>query len=92
MLIPVGVLFVLFVFRIVGAGDIKMLAMIGSFVCVDVWIIMVLAFLITAVYGVCILIRNSVTAGGNEFTKIHLSIPIAMGTLIFMTGGVALGL
>ncbi len=92
MLIPVVILFALFAFRIVGAGDIKLLAMIGSFVCADIWIVMVAAFLMTAVYGAVILIRNTLMTGSRGFTRIHMSIPIALGAVFYIVGGGLIGL
>ncbi len=92
MLIPVGILFILFAFRIVGAGDIKLLAMIGSFVGADIWIVMVVTFFMTAVYGAVIFIRNIMITGSRGFTKIHMSIPIAIGTVFYIVGGGLIGL
>lgn len=92
MLIPVGILFALFVFRIVGAGDIKLLAMIGTFVCTDIWIVMALAFLMTAVYGAAVLLRKLMMAGSRSFTRIHMSIPIAVGAVFYIAGGGRIGL
>lgn len=92
MLIPVGILFVLFAFRVVGAGDIKLLAMIGTFVGIDICIVMALAFLMTAIYGAAVLIRKLMMAESRSFTKIHMSIPIAVGAVFYIAGGGWIGL
>lgn len=107
IIIPISCLFVMFGFHIVGAGDIKLLAAVGSFVHIDIIRIMVAAFIITALYGGVIFVFrlvNAVKCGlkksvkqGEEasqhveesggFTKIHLSVPIALATVIIMFGG-----
>lgn len=92
MLIPVGILLVLFAFRIIGAGDIKLLAMIGAFVGADIWIVMALAFLMTSIYGAAVLIRKLMMAESRSFTKIHMSIPIAVGAVFYIAGGGWIGL
>lgn len=92
VLMPVGILFALFAFRIVGAGDIKLLAMIGAFVGVDIWIVMALAFLLTAVYGAAVLLRRLMMSGSRSLTKIHMSIPIAVGVIFYIAGGGWIGL
>ena len=112
MLIPVVGLFVLFVIRIVGAGDIKLLAAIGSFVYIDIIWIVRNSFVVAALCGLLIYVWRFMTAiyrrihcvrsleniSANEsensvrsdnviagrLTRIHLSVPIALGTLIFM--------
>lgn len=109
IVVPVICLFVFFGYHVVGAGDIKLLAAVGSFVHIDIIRIMGAAFIITALYGVGIfLIRlvNAVKFGlkgaesisvkgrasenvaeADRFTKIHLSVPITLATVIIMFGG-----
>lgn len=116
MLVPVVGLFLLFAVRIVGAGDIKLLAAIGSFVYIDIIWIVRNSFVVAALCGLLICVWRFVTAvyrrihcvrslenisadeSENEsensvrsdnvmagmLTRIHLSVPIALGTLIFM--------
>lgn len=112
ILIPIAGLFVLFSMRIIGAGDIKLLAAIGSFVHTDIVWVVIVSFLAASLYGVliyawrifgtvCHRIRemgaddesdnDSENGFGNEggtvfkgFTRIHLSVSIVFGTLIFI--------
>lgn len=88
MVIPVGLLFVLFVFRIVGAGDIKLLSAVGSIVGDRVWRIVVLSLFIAGIYGIYIIFKHFYEKK-KGYTRIHLSICIAVGALIYMMGGFA---
>lgn len=102
MCIPVLGLFILYLYKIMGAGDIKLLSAIGSFVWFDVIKIVVVAFILTALYGLCIILlrvvrmvreylKNDFISSDyckiNRFTKIHLSIPIALASVLIMFGG-----
>lgn len=92
MMIPVGILFILFALRIVGAGDIKLLAAMGAIVGVNIWRIVVMSFIIAGIYGVYIAVFKHLYEKKKGYTRIHLSICIAVGALIYMIGGFALEL
>lgn len=91
MLIPVVLLFVFFCFGVIGAGDIKLLAMIGSFLFKDILYVIPLALILTSIFGVFVAVKNIFYIATKRkkvselnFKKIHLSIPIALGTMLFM--------
>ncbi len=91
IVLPFVALFVLFNLGIMGAGDIKLLSAIGSYTGLGIIWIAVYAFVISAIYGiVSIIYRLSKKCVIRELTKIHLSIPIAIGTLIYVCGGAIL--
>lgn len=93
IVVPVLMLMVLFFFRIVGAGDIKLLSAIGSFVSLDITKIIVISFILTAVYGIGISVLKCFRIFPKPgFTKIHLSVPIVFGTILYVAGGVFLEL
>ncbi len=89
--VPVVLLFIFYCFGAVGAGDIKLLAMIGSFLSTDILYVMIFAFIFTSIFGVCVVVKNVLNivtkkkkASDVSFRKIHLSIPIALGTMLYM--------
>ena len=91
MLLPLALLFVFYCFGVIGAGDIKLLAMIGSFLFKDILYVIALSFVFTSMFVLFIAIKNIfciVTkrkkASQLSFRKIHLSIPIALGAMLFM--------
>ena len=84
------ILYFLFYVRIVGAGDIKLLCGIGSFVHLGIVKIVILSFILTACMGVLIVTVNIVSAyytRTKQLTRIHLSIPIALATAIYLCVG-----
>lgn len=87
MIIPVVILALPYVLHVLGAGDVKLLSAIGSVVGMGVWRVIVIAFVLTAVAGLCIVIVKLAAGQRQCFTKIHLSIPIALGTAVYMLGG-----
>lgn len=94
-----GVVFVLFVFfvaHVLGAGDIKLLAMVGAFVGDGIWDVLLYTCICTGMTGVSKLMYEQKLGsrhplGMREEKKgkhgIHMSIPIALGSVIFMAGG-----
>lgn len=90
--VPVFLLIILFAFRIVGAGDIKLLSAIGAFVSMDIIKIIIISFILTAVYGIGTVVLRYRLTSKKGFTKIHLSVPIALGTILYLSGGVFLEL
>lgn len=57
-LIPVIGLMVLFAFRVLGAGDIKLFAVVGTFVGLDVIWIVIYSFLLCGLYGGALVIAR----------------------------------
>jgi Flp pilus assembly protein protease CpaA len=93
IVIPVVLLWVLFVFRILGAGDIKLFCAIGSFAGIDIWKIICLSMIFGAAAGAVAVVRRllrCLKSGGfigfldEGFSKICFSVPIAMGLLTFV--------
>lgn len=87
IVLPLAVLFVFFIWRILGAGDIKMLSVIGSFVWLEVWRVALYAFALTALYGLIVSITRLIIRRPFTWTRICMSIPIAAGTILFIVGG-----
>lgn len=90
VILPFFILYFLFYVRIVGAGDIKLLCGIGSFVHLGIVKIIILSFILTACMGVLIVTVNIVSAHytrTKQLTRIHLSIPIALATAIYLCVG-----
>lgn len=85
--IPVVLLFVLFRWKVVGAGDIKLLSAIGSFVYADIVKVVLMAFVMAAVYGAFSLICRAIRQQMKGVTRIHLTVAIAAGTLCYLLGG-----
>lgn len=89
--IPFVLLFVLFGIRVVGAGDIKLLCALGSFMYQGVFFLIIVSFVVAALMGVAIVIAKWINKKSilGEFTRIHLSVPIAVATVIlaFLGGG-----
>lgn len=81
LFIPILLLFVMFGFHVVGAGDIKLLAAIGSFTGLLIIRILVFTFLITALWGIASVTVRFITKSLNGFTRMHLSLPIAVSTI-----------
>lgn len=107
VLIPVLGLMILFHFRVIGAGDIKLLAGVGAFVGADVFWIIIYSFLLCGIYGaVLVVIRliKGLVAGGiragiigilarqGSYTRVAFSLFILGGFLWYlMKGGMLLG-
>lgn len=81
LFIPILTLFVLFGFHIVGAGDIKLLAAIGSFTGLLIIRILIFTFLVVALWGFASVTVRFITKSFNGFTRMHLSLPIAVSTI-----------
>lgn len=92
IIVPAVLLMVLFIFRVIGAGDIKLLSAIGAFVSLDIIKIIVISFILTAVYGIGAVVLKYCLTSKRGFTKIHLSIPIMLGTILYLAGGIVLEL
>lgn len=87
MTLPVLILAVLFCLHIVGAGDIKLFSAMGAVIGVDIWKIVVFSFVVTAFAGILMVAFRLIRKVYSGCTKIHLSVSIAVGTLIYVIGG-----
>lgn len=92
MVIPVVLLFFFFIFKFIGAGDIKLLAAVGAFVQADIFKVIILTMVLTALYGVVIVMGRLIKCFrlGNwnrDTTFVHMSIPIGVATFVFLLGG-----
>lgn len=95
--IPILTLFILFIFNVLGAGDIKLFSLIGSFVFSKVFYIVIFSMIIAAIYGLVLVLHSfagKIKADRRKpcFTTIHFSQFILLGTLAYLTGGVLLGI
>ncbi len=90
-MIAVFGLFLLFFFRILGAGDIKLLAVVGAFTGFGIWRVLLYTCISSGIVGVAKLLLLRVTnqkfASGEKWTRMHMSLPIALGSVMFMAGG-----
>ena len=75
--IPVVLLFLLFQMHALGAGDIKLFSLVGSFLTTkQLFLVMFDSFLFAAVLGMGKVVQLYLSQGGKKerFTKIHFSI------------------
>ena len=99
-MLVIVVLFVWFLLRIVGAGDIKLLAVVGAFTGTGIWTVLLYTCICTGVLGALKLLQvwladrnghsGEVFSDRNRHfsgTRMHLSLPIAIGSVMFMVGG-----
>ncbi len=107
VLIPVLGLMILFHFRVIGAGDIKLFAGVGAFVGADVFWIIIYSFLLCGIYGAVLvvirIIKGLVTGGiragiirlftkQGSYTRVAFSLFILGGFLWYLVkGGMLLG-
>lgn len=89
--IPIVLLIVLLAFNIIGAGDIKLLSAIGAGLGTGIIIVIKYAFIITAVYGLGLILKRIIYGHGlRGYTRIHFSLPIAISVILYGIGGVLL--
>ena len=98
MCIPFFMLFFLYAVRVLGAGDVKLMCVVGTYMGMDILGVIGLTFAITALYGVMIYVRRircAAKQGGFNTRKvlehffelntgICFSIPIFFAVLIYM--------
>ena len=89
---PAVALMLLFKYRVMGAGDIKLLCVCGAFAGRRVIEVAAGMFLLTAFYGVIRLLLRALT-GMRFHTKIHMSVPalvsmLALSVVDYMSGAV----
>lgn len=79
--ITIAVLFVLYGFGALGAGDIKLYAALAAFVHMKIIYIVAVSFVAAALYGAVLVIKRG---GGilKEKTCIHMSLPVFVSVLI----------
>ncbi|MBR4515074.1 MAG: prepilin peptidase [Lachnospiraceae bacterium] len=79
--LPAAVLMIFFKYRVLGAGDIKLLCVCGAFAGRRVIKVAALMFLLTALYGVIRLIIHALK-GVYVRQKVHMSVPALAGMVI----------
>ncbi|MBQ9609327.1 MAG: prepilin peptidase [Lachnospiraceae bacterium] len=87
---PIGILFIFFCLRIIGAGDIKLLSAIGAFISLDVVKIIFITFVIAGAYSFLYVIVKLLRrlADRNKkskytFSRMHLSVSIFAASVIY---------
>lgn len=80
MVITVAALFILYYFKTIGAGDVKLYGVVAAFVNHDVLYIIAASFVIVAVYGAYLYVRKRLSFYTR--TRIAMSVPIFMGCVI----------
>lgn len=86
-LLPIIMLFVLFVVRCIGAGDIKLYAVVGAYLWLKVVWIIVCSFILVAIYGVVKWPIHAVCGKKGGLSRIRMAIPILLSTVIYLLGG-----
>lgn len=89
ILCPVVLLYLFFLIKVVGAGDIKLLAGIGAFISKKIIYVIILAFVIASVYSlICVLhklgrmVRDKFKSH-YSFSRMHLSVPIFLACTMY---------
>mgnify|MGYP001249846090 CR=1 FL=1 len=87
VIIPIGILFVLHRFGKLGAGDIKFLAMVGSFFGINILYVIIYSFLFGGIISLIIILSNMFKT--KKLKVIHFSLEILLGavTVFFVKGG-----
>lgn len=87
--IPVILLFLLFQMRVLGAGDIKLFSMLGTFISTEQLLkLMVLAFCVGALLGICKMIYQFIFRKYElgKLTQVHFS-PAILIAYLLVAGG-----
>ncbi|NLL79750.1 MAG: prepilin peptidase [Clostridiales bacterium] len=81
MLLPAALLFPVFCLRGIGAGDIKLLGVVGSYLSYHAsFSILAVSVLIGGIYALIQIIK------GKRREKLHMSVPIMLSTLLWLEG------
>ncbi|MBQ9278849.1 MAG: prepilin peptidase [Lachnospiraceae bacterium] len=87
-MIPIVMLYFLFLLKVVGAGDIKLLAGIGAFVSKKIILIIIATFVIASIYSLfCVifklfrLMRDKLKTH-YSFSRMHLSVSVFLACLM----------
>lgn len=96
-IIPVVILFVLFLIKALGAGDIKLLSVTGTFVGTDVYRVIIYSFLAGGVISIIFLLKEVIFSITNRKqisinnlrnrvlkTRIHFSVAIFCGAMYYL--------
>ncbi|MBQ9233815.1 MAG: prepilin peptidase [Lachnospiraceae bacterium] len=88
MVCPVVMLYLMFLVKIVGAGDIKLLAGIGAFVTKKIIYVIIIAFVIASIYSFFYvllklgrIVRKKIKSH-YSFSRMHLSVPIFLACIV----------
>ena len=89
--LPAAALMILFKYRVMGAGDIKLLCVCGAFAGRRMLSVAAGMFILTALYGLVRLLLRA-TVGVSIRSRIHMSVPALMSLIIIygaelITGG-----
>ncbi|MBQ8412773.1 MAG: prepilin peptidase [Lachnospiraceae bacterium] len=92
MALPVGILLLFFAAGVIGAGDVKLFSALGAFLHFGIVEVMLGCFILAAMYGVLVVAKGFVEyfttkKALSKMTRIHLSIPIGISTLVYIMGG-----
>ncbi len=79
--LPVLTLIILFKYRVIGAGDIKLLCVCGAFSGKGVVVLAAGMFLLTALYGVVKLVFHALS-GIFLSSRVHMSVPALLSQII----------
>ena len=85
---PVLLLYLFFLIRVIGAGDIKLLEGIGAFVSKRIIYVIMIAFVLASMYSLVCIICKVVkrfcdkTKTPYRFSRMHLSVPIFISCAI----------
>lgn len=92
ILIPIAILFLLFCFGYLGAGDIKLYSFIGSIIFSGVIKVIIISMSLCGIYALFLIVKKLVSGKlRNGFTTTHFSVFILAGTAIYI-GGVLYGI
>lgn len=82
LILPIIGLFVLFALGIIGAGDIKLFAALGTIVHLDIVWIVGFSFVFAAIWGAGLVLSRGIKTIAKR-TKVHFTIPIMFSTLLY---------
>ncbi|MBR1816127.1 MAG: prepilin peptidase [Lachnospiraceae bacterium] len=87
---PIGILFIFFCLRIIGAGDIKLLSAIGAFISFGVIKIIIITFVIAGTYAFVYVIVKLLRRLADKdkkskytFSRMHLSVSIFTALVVY---------
>ena len=84
-LMPLLLLWALFLIRAIGSGDIKLFMLIGWLTGIaGVSISLAASFVWAALWGIILLIKNRIILGSRELTKIPFAVAVFLGYMTWM--------